>query len=63
MRGFLVLFWIFWVNMLFMFGIVTIYFVRIGYWGVFVSGPLLALVLFGGWKLAERTRHDWNATQ
>lgn len=60
MRSLLVLMWVFWANMLFIFGITTIYFVRIGYWGVLVSGPALALLLVGGWKLVERTRRDWN---
>lgn len=60
MRSFLVLLWIFWANMLFIFGITTIYFLRIQYWGAFVSGPLLLLVLYAGWKLLGKTRHDWN---
>ena len=61
MRGFLVLFWVFWANMLFIFGSVTLYLLNIRDWRVFVSGPVLVLVLLAGWKLAERTRRDWNA--
>lgn len=61
MRGFFVLLWIFWANMLFLFGVPTIYLANIRDWRVFVSGPILLVVLFAGWKLAERTRRDWNA--
>ena len=62
MRGLLVLFWVFWANMLFLFGVPTIYLLTIRDWRAFVSGPILLLVLFAGWKLAERTRRDWNTT-
>lgn len=60
MRGFLILLWIFWVNMAFVFGVTTVYFVRIINWRGLITAPIFALVLFAGWRLIGRSRREWN---
>jgi len=62
MRPFLILLWIFWANMLFMFGVTTVYFARVANWRGLISAPILAVVLYAGWRLWMRSRREWNAT-
>ncbi len=61
MRQLLVILWIFWAQMFFLFGTTSVYFVRTSdYARLAVSGPLFLLTLVLGWRLALRTRRDWN---
>lgn len=63
MKQFFVLLWILWFNLTFMFGITSIYFVRLADWRAFITVPLLALVLFWGWRLVGRTRREWRESR
>ncbi len=62
MKQFFVLLWVFWANLLWIFGLPSIYFVRLGYWQAFVSVPLFLVTLFVGWLLFRRSRREWQRT-
>lgn len=60
MKQLFILLWILWANLLWIFGIPSIYFVRLGYWQAFASVPLFLLTLFAGWRLFLRSRREWQ---
>ncbi len=60
MKQLFILLWILWANMLWVFGIPSIYLVRLGDWRAFVSVPLFLFTLFAGWRLFIRSRQEWR---
>lgn len=60
MKQFLILLWVFWVQMMFVFGVPSVYFLRRGDWRGLISVPIFALLLFAGWRLLLRSRRDWH---
>lgn len=60
MKQLLILMWILWVNMLWVFGVPSIYLVRIGDWRAAVSIPLFVVTLYAGWRLFLRSRREWQ---
>ena len=60
MKQLFVLLWVFWANLLWIFGLPSLYFVRMGYWQAFVSVPLFLSTLFAGWRLFIRSRREWQ---
>jgi hypothetical protein len=60
MKQMIILLWVLWAQMLWIFGIPSIYFVRIGDWRAGVSIPLFVVTLYAGWRLWRRTRREWQ---
>ncbi len=62
MKQLFILLWVFWANMLWIFGIPSYYFlfVRHGDWRAFVSVPIFVFTLFAGWRLFLRSRREWR---
>jgi hypothetical protein len=60
MKQILLLLWILWANMLWVFGVPSIYLVRLGDWRAGISVPLFLFTLYAGWRLYRRTRRDWR---
>lgn len=60
MKQIFVLLWIFWANMLWIFGIPSVYFIRLGDWRAFISVPLFLFTLYCGWRLFLRSRREWQ---
>ena len=60
MKQFLILVWIVWVQMLFVFGVPSVYFLRRGDWRGLISIPIFVVLLYAGWRLLQRSRRDWH---
>ncbi len=60
MKQFIILLWVLWAQMFWVFGVPSIYLVRIHDWRAFVTIPLFIITLFAGWRLFLRTRKEWR---
>ncbi len=60
MKQLFILLWVLWAQMLWVFGVPSIYFLRISDWRAGVSIPCLFATLYFGWRLFRRTRQEWQ---
>ncbi len=62
MKQLFILLWVFWANMLWIFGIPSIYFLFLHHFSpwAFVSVPFFLFTLFAGWRLFIRSRREWQ---
>ena len=62
MKQLFILLWVFWANMLWVFGIPSFYFLFLHHFSqwAFVSVPLFLFTLFAGWRLFLRSRREWR---
>ena len=62
MKQLFILLWVFWANMLWIFGIPSYYFLFLHHYSpwAFVTVPVFLFTLFAGWRLFLRSRREWQ---